>query len=243
MRAARNCATPADLWGLGVSPLEDLLVARHGKDIQVCSIGPAGEMRALTACIMNDKERAAGRSGLGAVMGCKRLKCIVVRGKLKVPVFDEQKMKELRRDTLKQATGAYGVLNQYGTAGITHDAVMCGDGPVRNWGGAATVDFPTERSRRISDDAVVGLEGYKPYGCWHCPIACGGKVAQKAGRFPLALNGGIGHKPEYETLAMFGIEPAERRPGRDRQGQRDLQQPRDRHHLRGRHGRLCHRVL
>ncbi len=194
----------ADLWGLGVTPLEDLLVKRHGKGTQVCSIGPAGERLALSACIMNDKERAAGRSGLGAVMGSKRLKCVVVKGKLKVPVHDAQKMKELRKKYLKEATGAFDVFNRYGTAGITHDAILSGDGPVKNWGGAGTTDFPSQRGRRISDDAVVGLEGYKSYGCWHCPIACGGKVTQKGGRFPLAFNDGVGHKPEYETLAMFG---------------------------------------
>jgi aldehyde:ferredoxin oxidoreductase len=194
----------ADLWGLGVTALEDLMVGRHGKGIQVCSIGPAGEKLALTACVMNDKERAAGRSGLGAVMGSKRLKCVVVKGRMKIPVHDEPRMKQLRKDYLKQATGAFGVLNRYGTAGITHDAILCGDGPVKNWGGAAGPDFPSQRGRRISDEAVVGLEGYKPYGCWHCPIACGGKVAQRNGPFPLSLNDGIGHKPEYETLAMFG---------------------------------------
>jgi aldehyde:ferredoxin oxidoreductase len=194
----------SDLWGLGVTALEDLLQKRHGKGIQVCSIGPAGEKRSLTACIMNDKERAAGRSGLGAVMGAKKLKCVVVKGKMKVPVHDEPKMKDLRKAYLKQATGAFEVFNKYGTAGITHDAILSGDGPVRNWGGAGTTDFPSERGRRISDDAVVGLEGYKAYGCWHCPIACGGKVSQRGGRFPLELNNGVGHKPEYETLAMFG---------------------------------------
>jgi aldehyde:ferredoxin oxidoreductase len=194
----------ADLWGLGVTALEDLLRQRHGKSIQVCSIGPAGEKLALTACIMNDRERAAGRSGLGAVMGSKKLKCVVVKGQMKVPVHDDQKMKDLRKHYLKQATGAFEVFKKYGTAGITHDAILCGDGPVKNWGGAGTTDFPSERGRRISDDAVVGLEDYKAYGCWHCPVACGGKVSQKGGRYPLALNNGVGHKPEYETLAMFG---------------------------------------
>ncbi|MCU0604859.1 MAG: aldehyde ferredoxin oxidoreductase family protein [Desulfobacterales bacterium] len=194
----------ADLWGLGVTPLEDLLVQRHGKGIQVCSIGPAGERLSLSACIMNDKERAAGRSGLGAVMGSKRLKCVVVKGKLTVPVHDAQKMKDLRKKYLKEATGAFDLFNRYGTAGITHDAILSGDGPVKNWGGAGTADFPSPRGRKISDEAVVGLEGYKRYGCWHCPIACGGRLTQKGGRFPLALNDGVGHKPEYETLAMFG---------------------------------------
>lgn len=194
----------SELWGLGVTPLEDLLEKRHGKDIQVCSIGPAGEKLALTACIMNDKERAAGRSGLGAVMGSKRLKSVVVKGKMKVPMHDEERMKALRKEILKQAGGAYEIFKKYGTCGITHDCVMSGDAPVKNWGGAGTVDFPSEQARKISDDSVTGLQDYKPYGCWHCPIACGGKLVQKGGKFPLELNDGVGHKPEYETLAMFG---------------------------------------
>ncbi|UCF93287.1 MAG: hypothetical protein JSW39_03760, partial [Desulfobacterales bacterium] len=193
-----------DLWGLGVTPLEDLLMERHGKDIQIASIGPAGEKLALTACIMNDKERAAGRSGLGAVMGSKKLKAVVVKGKMKVPLSDEEKMKALRKKILKEATGAYPVFNKYGTAGITHDSIISGDSPVKNWAGAGTTDFPSERARKISDDAVIGLEGYKPYGCWHCPVACGGRMAQRGGKFALELNGKVGHKPEYETLAMFG---------------------------------------
>jgi aldehyde:ferredoxin oxidoreductase len=193
-----------DLWGLGVSALEDTLKDRHGKGIQVCSIGPAGEKLSLTACIMNDKERAAGRSGLGAVMGSKRLKAVVVKGKMKVPLHDEQKAKELRKTYLKQPTGAYPVFNKYGTPGVMHDTVLCGDGPVKNWGGADTPDFPSERIRKISDEAVIGVEGYKPYGCWNCPIACGGRMVQKSGRFALDCNDGTGHKPEYETLAMFG---------------------------------------
>ena len=91
----------SDLRGMGVSRLEDVLKERHGKDVQICSIGPAGEKKSLTACIMNDKERAAGRSGLGAVMGSKNLKAIVVKGKMQVPVHDEDKLKALRKKYLK----------------------------------------------------------------------------------------------------------------------------------------------
>ncbi len=192
------------LWGLGVTPLEDRLKERHGKDAQVCSIGPAGEKLALTACIMNDKERAAGRSGLGAVMGSKKLKAIVVKGGRQVPVADQERLKQIRKEMLKKAGGVYPIFSKYGTAGITHDAVLSGDAPVKNWSGAGPVDFPSERARRISDEAVIGVEGYAKYACWHCPIACGGRMTQKSGPFALALNGGVGHKPEYETLAMFG---------------------------------------
>ena len=194
----------ADLAGMGVSPLEDLLKERHGADCEVCSIGPAGEKLALTACIMNDKERAAGRSGLGAVMGSKNLKAVVVKGKMKVPLHDEAGMKELKKKIIKQATGGYEAFNKYGTAGFTHDSVISGDGPVKNWGGAGTTDFPSEQARKISDDAVIGVEGYKPYGCWRCPIACGGRMSQKSGKFALEFNDGVGHKPEYETLALYG---------------------------------------
>lgn len=194
----------SDLWGMGVTELEDTLKKRHGKDVEVCSIGPAGEMMSLMSCIMNDKGRAAGRSGLGAVMGSKKLKAVVVKGKLPVPMHDEKGMKELRKKLLKEATGFYDILHDFGTCGITHDSALNGDSPVKNWGGAGTVDFPSERARKISDETVTSVEGYRPYACWNCPIACGGKMRQTSGEFALELNDGIGHKPEYETLCMFG---------------------------------------
>ncbi len=194
----------SDLWGLGVTPLEDSLKERHGRDIQICSIGPAGEMLSLTACIMNDKERAAGRSGLGAVMGSKRLKAVVVKGRMQVPLSDREKIKGLRKRILKEATGFYEILHDYGTCGIMHDSALSGDSPVKNWGGAGTVEFPSELARKISDKSVTALKDYKAYACWGCPIACGGKVVQDSGKFALELNKGVGHKPEYETLSMFG---------------------------------------
>jgi aldehyde:ferredoxin oxidoreductase len=193
-----------DLWGLGVTPLEDLLKERHGKDAEIASIGPSGENLALTACIMNDKERAAGRSGLGAVMGSKKLKAVVAKGSMEVPLADEAAMKSLRREILGQKCGFYDTLHDEGTAGITEDSALSGDSPVKNWGGVGVVDFPEEMAHKITGETIVKQEGYKPYGCWRCPIACGGKMVQKGGKYPLELNDGVGHKPEYETLCMFG---------------------------------------
>jgi len=141
--------------GMGVTPLEDLLKQRHGADCEVCSIGPAGEKLALTACIMNDKERAAGRSGLGAVMGSKKLKAVVVKGKMKVPLHDEAGMKELKKKILKQAGAGYMGFHKYGTAGITHDSIISGDGPVKNWGGAGTSD----RRGRLQSLWLLALPG------------------------------------------------------------------------------------
>ena len=121
-----------DLWGLGVTQLEDLLKGRHGNDIHICSIGPAGEKKSLTACIMNDKERAAGRSGLGAVMGSKKVKAVIVKGNMKVELSDPEKMRGLRKSILKQKTGAYDLLNTFGTCGLTYNSALCGDSPVKN---------------------------------------------------------------------------------------------------------------
>jgi aldehyde:ferredoxin oxidoreductase len=193
-----------DLWGKNVSELEEILMARHGNDVQVVSIGPAGEQKSLLACIMNDKERAAGRSGLGAVMGSKNLKAIVVRGRMSVPVDDPKKINKMRRDYLAKRTGFYDILHTWGTAGITHDSALSGDAPIKNWGGSGLVDFPSEKARKISDDAVIAVQDYKAYACYGCPIGCGGKMKQDSGEFALELNNGIGHKPEYETLTMAG---------------------------------------
>jgi aldehyde:ferredoxin oxidoreductase len=204
-----NEGTPAlldasDLWGMNVSELEDTLLARHGQDAQVVSIGPAGEKQSLLAGVMNDKERAAARSGLGAVMGSKRLKAIVVRGQMNVPVHDAKQINGIRRELLKQKMGFYDILHKWGTPGITADSALSGDSPVKNWGGAGTADFPIERAKRISDDAVTSVADYKRYACAECPISCGGRMRQDAGPFALQLNQGKGHKPEYETLCMLG---------------------------------------
>jgi len=194
----------SDLWGLNVSDLEDRLKERHGEEVEIASIGTAGEKMSLTACIMNDKERAAGRSGLGAVMGSKKLKAVVVKGDMDVPMADGEGIAQLRREYLRKRGGAYQSLHDYGTCDITSDSAQSGDSPVKNWGGSGLRDFPRERSDRLGGTANVALEGYKRYGCWHCPIACGGKVKQASGPFALEKNGGVGHKPEYETLCMFG---------------------------------------
>lgn len=186
----------AELWGGDVAATEDKLKALYGKDAAISSIGPAGEAVMLLACIMNDRDRAAGRSGLGAVMGSKKLKAVVVVPSMAVPVADEAKFKADRSAYLAKMreTGLFQVFHKFGTSGITAGAVASGDCPVKNWAGSAE-DFKT--AAKISDEAVLDVVT-KPYGCWHCPIACGGFV-KTSGQY--AVEGG---KPEYETLGSFG---------------------------------------
>ena len=186
-----------ELWGKDSSDTEDMLKEKHGSKTNIACIGQSGEALSLISCIMNDKGRAAGRSGLGAVMGSKKLKAVAVKGSLKVPMADEAAAKELRRKYIpKINVGFADILKEYGTAGLPATASETGDSPAKNWGDAGSEVFPN--SGAISDDAVMEYQERK-WACWQCPIACGGHM--KVTKGPFAVEG---HKPEYETLASFG---------------------------------------
>jgi len=186
------------LWGKDSNETDDMLKAEHGSDVRLVCIGPSGETLSLISCVMNDKGRAAGRSGVGAVMGSKKLKAIVAKGKMEVPLADADKTNELRRKYLREMEGFAPILQQYGTSGITADSAESGDSPVKNWAGSGTEDFPN--AKPISDDAVIALQERK-FACWRCPLACGGHMKETTG--PFAVPAGV-HKPEYETLCTFG---------------------------------------
>jgi aldehyde:ferredoxin oxidoreductase len=196
----------SDLWGKNVAALERTLKSELGQDIQVASIGTAGEKKSLMACVVNDGGRAAGRSGLGAVMGAKKLKAVAVKGNLKVPLADEKGITALRREYRKKPSPFASSLHDYGTCSGTAASAQSGDSPVRNWGGAGPAHFPMDRAERIGEESVVALQA-KRYGCWGCPIACGGWVKLDHGPYALsAMPGSLGHKPEYETLWSFGTD-------------------------------------
>ncbi|MBT3275199.1 MAG: aldehyde ferredoxin oxidoreductase family protein [Spirochaetales bacterium] len=187
-----------EIWGKDTHDTEDILKEAHGKETRIACIGTAGEMQSKIACVINDKGRAAGRSGVGAVMGSKGLKAVLVSGSLPVPMEDEAAAKALRNRILKEEKEAGAGLKNYGTCEITAPAAMSGDSPVKNWGGAGPVDFPSAGA--ISDDSVVALQEKKYY-CWRCPLGCGGRMKAVEGKY--AVPAGV-HKPEYETLAAFG---------------------------------------
>jgi len=91
------------------------------------------------------------------------------------------------------------ILKKYGTMGITAMSAENGDSPVKNWGGAGYKDFPLDRASKISDDQILKYE-VKKYGCYSCPVHCGGIVEVKEGPYPIEES----HKPEYETLCALG---------------------------------------
>src|SRR4030043_313870 len=185
------------LWGKDTWETESLLKDELGKDVRVACIGPTGESLSLISCIINNKGRAAGRSGLGAVMGSKKLKAVVVRGNQKVPVAREPELKEARTKHLGQLGGAVEAFRKFGTCAGMNPLVQAGDTPVKNWKGTA-LDFTSAAA--ISDQNVINLQERK-YGCWQCPVACGGHMKPGTGQYNYPAEV---HKPEYETLAAFG---------------------------------------
>jgi aldehyde:ferredoxin oxidoreductase len=186
------------LWGKDCYETEDMLKSELGKDIRVACIGPSGEKVALIAAIMNDRGRAAGRSGLGAVMGSKKLKAVVVKGDRKVPVADEKRVINLRKKYLPKLGNTIEWLGKHGTSFVAAGSAHSGDSPVKNWGGVGFRDFPD-----IEPFAVENITSrrIKKYACYRCPIGCGAHMEAGTGEYEYEEGC---HRPEYETLAMFG---------------------------------------
>lgn len=186
------------LWGKDTHETEDMLEAEHGRDSRVSCIGQSGERLSLISCIITDKGCAAGRSGLGAVMGSKRLKAVVASGNQTVPVADNDTIDKLRREYLVTLRTDIETFHKYGTASHAALSAHSGDTPVKNWGGVGVIDFPDNSG--IEADAVIANLN-KHIGCWHCPVACEGSLNEGTGEYKYPTGS---RRPEYETLASFG---------------------------------------
>ncbi len=190
-----------DLWGLDTNETEDRLKKELGdpRHVQVLSIGPAGEKLSLIAGIINDYGRALARSGVGAVMGSKRLKAVTVKGTMTIPLYDQARSNALRKEYLKKHGGDYDFFTTTGTIGMLGSASRNGDSPIKNWGGVGEIDFPTGKSK-FRADVVMSYQARK-YGCWRCTMACGGHMEVKD---PGPYHGVKHHKVEYESAGGFG---------------------------------------
>lgn len=187
------------LWGLEIMDTEEKLKAEVGERLaRVCEIGPAGENLVRIAGIVNDFKDIAGRAGLGAVMGSKKLKAIVVKGSRNVPLHDAAKVKEIGRwvaDTLQENHWAF---HNFGTGMGLDGYTRVGGMAVRNYNGG-----PFEGAAEISAEALVE-KGYrvKMEACWACSVRC--KKVVKMER-PYQIDpkyGGI----EYESTAALGAD-------------------------------------
>jgi aldehyde:ferredoxin oxidoreductase len=194
------------LWGKDTYETEDMLMAEYGKESRVACIGPAGEKLSLIASIMTDHGSAAGRSGLGAVMGSKKLKAVVARGTMNVPIADKTTAEKLRTEQIKVWNNAHSpiddLMRKYGTGSMTYESAHSGDSPVKNWGGIGIIDLP-DRAGLHHDVFAARVE--RRHACWHCPKAC--KAILKAGEGEYKYAAGC-RRPEYETAAVFGANCA-----------------------------------
>ena len=192
----------SDLWGLDTVETEEAIQKTTGdKKIRIACIGPASEKISLISGIVNDRGRIAARSGVGAVMGAKKLKAVAVRGTGRASIADKDALDRLRKNFIKEMRDMPGMpqaLMKHGTCGFTESLVASGATPVKNWALAGKQAFAN--LEKIADgDAIIQYQTRK-YACANCPIACGGIFNVKSGKYPLAET----HKPEYETIGAFG---------------------------------------
>jgi len=183
------------LWGKVVSETTHELEQTHGEKVKVACIGPAGENLSRIACIMNDRGRAAGRSGVGAVMGSKNLKAIVVKGSGKVNVANSDKLKEAFSVCIKKIkeNGVTGQgLPTYGTAILVNIVNENGVYPTKNF----QLSY-FDRAEETSGETLAEKYLTKRMACFRCPIACG--------RY-CEVDDIKGEGPEYETVWAYGAD-------------------------------------
>ena len=188
------------LWGKNTHETDDALRAETDGKAKTAVIGPAGEKGVLFASIMNDRDRAAGRAGVGAVMGAKKLKGVAVRGTQKIKLASEERFKEMNqkyRDRFKEVkkAGPY-PLTTHGTAITVVATQTHGVFPTRNF---QTGQFDEWES--IYGEALTEKYLVKAKPCFSCPIACG-----RVTKVPDGPYQGEGEGPEYETVYSLGSD-------------------------------------
>ncbi len=187
------------LWGKDTYETEELLKQEVGdKRAQVVCIGPAGENLVKFANVINDRGSTAGRCGMGAVMGYKRLKAVVARGDRKFPVADEAGFKAARdkmSEALKFSMVAEG-LHAFGSNVHMEYGMAIGDVPTKNWREAYWAEGP----EKLGGTTVAETILTRTHSCFGCPIACKRIVEIKEG--PYRMEEGPGS--EYEAAAALG---------------------------------------
>ena len=193
----------SSLWGKDALESEDLIKQELGDDkLSFAGIGQAGENLNRMAAIINHYGRAAGRCGLGAVMGSKNLKAIACKGSKKVEIVDPNIIKEINKSIMGKLNTNPLVfsLKNYGTPWFLNTMWIMGDVPFKNWHISAMDWGGNEHTDKIAGGTIRKTIKTKVYACYSCPIACGCHVEVKEGPYA----GIKGHQPEYETIAFFG---------------------------------------
>ncbi|UCF85111.1 MAG: aldehyde ferredoxin oxidoreductase family protein, partial [Desulfobacteraceae bacterium] len=188
----------AALWGKDVWETHHAIKSQLGvSKVRIASIGPAGEHLSRMACVVNDQNRAAGRCGIGAVMGSKRLKALAIHGTQKVPVADKPSilrvLKESKRLLYQDRSSIE--YSKQGTLSLLSHHQKLGRLATRNY-----QETQFEGWQEISASAMEKGYRTKSKSCRACPLHCTQEFRIDKGRF----KGTWGDGPEYVTMAGFG---------------------------------------
>lgn len=181
------------LWGLDVHAASSRLEAESGRGVSVACIGPAGERMVKMAAIINDRHRALGRGGVGAVMGAKKLKAVAVGGSKKVPVAEPDQLDFVVYETnkwLKANPITSQGLPEFGTAVLVNLFNELGVFPARNFQQSYFSDALNICGETLAETITV-----KRRGCYGCPIQCA-RVTRAGSE--------EGEGPEYESIWALG---------------------------------------
>ncbi|MCK5052008.1 MAG: aldehyde ferredoxin oxidoreductase family protein [Candidatus Cloacimonetes bacterium] len=184
-----------NIWGKDTHETMKILKNELSSNISVACIGPAGENLVPFASIMNDKDRAAGRGGVGAVMGSKNLKAITASGKKQIPVNDPEGLKKMLStiNTLIDKNPVTGKsLQLLGTSVLVNVINAHGMYPTENFKRGVFNDAEGTSGEKIAETILQGRSA-----CFKCPIACGRKTKTSKRE---------GEGPEYETVWAFGAQ-------------------------------------
>ncbi|RPH82291.1 MAG: aldehyde ferredoxin oxidoreductase, partial [Candidatus Rokuibacteriota bacterium] len=188
----------AAVWGRSTRDAVTALVAAEGADADAVAIGPAGERGVRFAAMAHywrNREAVAGRGGLGAVLGSKNVKALVVRGGRKTEVADPAALKALLDETREPLTKGTQALTTFGTPFLV--------GPINALGALGSYNL---RSEVFAAARVIGGESMKEHyhdrdtTCLKCPVACGKQYAIRDGEFA----GTRAKMPEYESIFALG---------------------------------------
>ncbi|MEW6203241.1 MAG: aldehyde ferredoxin oxidoreductase family protein [bacterium] len=192
----------SDLWGLcsydTADRLKEKIKGEAGKSPSVAAIGQAGENLVRFAAIVNDKGNLAGRTGLGAVMGSKKLKAVAVWGTKKVPFADAAMIDELRKELTGKIKESIAVqsMTAFGTNAAMDLVAMTGDLPIQNWKTGSWDDGVSKINGPTMSDTILT----RNHSCYGCPVGCKRVVKVEDDKYAVPEGPG----PEYETVAGFG---------------------------------------
>ncbi|MCF8038794.1 MAG: aldehyde ferredoxin oxidoreductase family protein [Desulfohalobiaceae bacterium] len=183
-------------WGLGSITVEEAMKQDLGQAYEICTIGPAGENLSRFACISHDFGRQCGRTGIGTVLGDKKIKAIAVKGTGGLPVYDLDGLYQAGKRAYRDIYAKPGFTGWQpeGTAGITNFVNQVGAFPTRNFQTSSAEHYQQINGRQILEKIRITDKG-----CFCCPIPCG-----KYSRAGTALGTVNVEGPEFETISMFG---------------------------------------